>query len=172
MKMEARVQEKAKTKAQALFACTVNRIVQRQPERLRVSLKPFQGKTLRLVLGMPSIDVMFKINGQGGLEGVEQNAHEVVLADVSIQLKGGVPFLTALSPPFSLENLLAQAHIAGNAEFAEALSFLVKNISLHPGDFLQPIFGDVLTHRLEQALTCSGQHLLNTASLLVQKLSR
>ena len=153
---------------QNILACTFNQVLQRQPERLRDSLRPFQGKTLRFALERPSFELNLRVNERGGLDVASSEAESDALPDVSIRLVGGLPF----PPPMSLEGLLASAHIAGNAEFAEALSFLLRNLTLNPGDFLHPVLGDVVTHRLEQALTCGGQHLLNTASVLVQKLSR
>jgi ubiquinone biosynthesis protein UbiJ len=151
----------------AAVACAFNRVLQQQPERLRNSLKPFQGKTLRVALERPVLTLDFVVNADGELEAGLESSETSPKSDVSIRLQGGLPF-----PPVSLESLLSQAHIAGNAEFAETLSFLMKNLSIHPGDLAHPLLGDVLTHRFEQALTCGGRHLFNAASMLSQKLSR
>lgn len=160
-------------KTQGLFACAFNQILARQSERVRNTLLPFQGKVLRFAVEQPALEWVFQINGSGGLEvAVSALDQMTVQTDVAIQLQGGVGGLPALLPPFSPERLLAQAHISGNAELADAVSFLARNLSVNPGDYLQPLLGDVLTHRLEQVLACGGQNLLNGASLLVQKLSR
>lgn len=147
------------------LACTFNQVLQRQPARLQNALKSFQGKTVRFALESPSIELVFCVNPEGKLEAVDESA--ALVTDVSIRLQGRLPL-----PPISLDGLLAKAHIAGNAELAEALAFVLKNISLKPGDLLQPVLGDILTHRVEQALTCGGQHLFSVVLTLAQKLSR
>jgi ubiquinone biosynthesis protein UbiJ len=151
----------------AAVVCAFNRVLRQQPERLRNSLKPFQGKTLRVALDKPALTLDFVVNAEGELEAGLESSETSRQSDVSIRLQGGVPFF-----PVSLESVLSQAHIAGNAEFAETLSFLMKNLSIDPGDLVHPLLGDVLTRRFEQALTCGGRHLFNTATMLVQKLSR
>lgn len=132
-------------------AYAFNQVLKSQPGRLRFALQPFVGKSLGFTLDKPALTFTFVINREGGLEPLANpdfpGSAVPALPDVLIQLNGGLP-----RPPFSLGTLLAKAHIAGNAELAEALSFLLRNLRINPGDLLQPVLGDVLTHRIETGL--------------------
>jgi len=162
--------------AQGIFACAFNQILARQSERVRLTLRPFQGKVVRFAVEQPVLEWVFRIGDRGVLEVVDvatdAASEQQLRIDVAIQLQGGLAGLSALKPPLSLERLLAQAHISGNAELADAVSFLARNLSVSPGDYLQPVLGDILTNRFEKVLTCGSQHSFKMASHLVQKLSR
>lgn len=103
----------------------------------RARLKPFAGRHGRIEAG--PFGIGFVVEGDGLLK-----ATAVQAADVSITL----PDDAALRFVTDRTNLLGAAHLSGNAEFAEALGFVLRNLRWDVEADLARVVGDVPARRL------------------------
>ena len=103
----------------------------------RARLKPFAGRHGRIEAG--PVGVGFVVEGDGLLK-----ATPVRAADVSITLPDDahLRFLTDRA------GVLGAAHLSGNAEFAEALGFVMRNLRWDVEADLARVVGDVPARRL------------------------
>lgn len=109
-----------------------------QAEWARRHLRPFAGR--RACFQMPPWSLSLAIDAQGLLEGAGGEAPP----DVLVALPGDGPFLALQG----IEALMARAHVTGNAEFATALSFVLKNLRWDGEEDLARLLGDVAAHRI------------------------
>lgn len=106
----------------------------------RERLTPFAGHRARIVL--PPWQFEFRIAADGTLESLGDSAIEVEIA-----LPAGAPF-AALQ---GREALMRGVRVSGSAEFAEALSFVLRNLDWDAEEDLSRFVGDIAAHRLAQA---------------------
>ena len=103
----------------------------------RAKLAPFAGRRARLVLGPLPVD--FRIAPDGSFE----------------SLGAGAPAVEIVLPataPFALlegrEAMMRGAHIAGAADFAEALGFVLRHLEWDAEEDLSRVVGDLAAHRI------------------------
>lgn len=109
-------------------------------EWARLRLRPFSGQVLKIQL----TPLTFSLGVTQ--EGLFCRAEQAAQASVSITLPGTAPLLILQDSSLVLQ----QAGISGNAEFAETLSFIFRNLSWDVEADLAPLVGDMLAHRLVQ----------------------
>lgn len=109
-------------------------------EWARLRLRPFSGQVLKIQLA----PLTFSLGVTQ--EGLFCPAEQAAQASVSITLPGTTPLLMLQDSSLVLQ----QAGVSGNAEFAETLSFIFRNLSWDVEADLAPLVGDVLAHRLVQ----------------------
>lgn len=122
-------------------------------ERLRL----FSGQQLELACG--SWQGQFHITDDGLLALVHPPLSS---ASVRIRLPEDAPWRLL----GSRENLLADTHLSGNAQFAESLAFVFRHLRWDIEADLAAMFGDIVGHRLHLA----GQAFLATGSQTARKL--
>ena len=103
----------------------------------RRQLGGFAGRYARF--DMPPWRLAFRIGEDGRLELAD--GQEV---DVTVALPADTP-LVALQ---GIDRAMAAAHVTGNAEFATALSFVLKNLRWDAEEDLSKLVGDVAAHRI------------------------
>ena len=118
----------------------INQLLKRQPAALEILVSQAGKAALIEASGLP-FAFQFLVDSQGLL--VADNA---AAPDVTVRYNGTLPRF-----PFSPDQLLSHVEISGNAELAEALQKAFRRIEFNAGDWLQPIFGDILSQRLSQA---------------------
>ena len=127
----------------------------KQQSGLLDRLKPYQGKSA-LFEWLPScFRLGFEVSDNGLLVAIDPN--ELVNPDVILIMSGSLPF-----EPLNLEKLMSQIRIEGNADFADILSQLMRNIELNPGDWIHPLLGDVVGHRCEVLLQSIQSKVIKT----------
>lgn len=103
----------------------------------RERLRPFAGRRARIAL--PAWRFEFGIAADGTLESLGDGAIEV-----EITLPAGAP-LAALQ---GREAMMRGASVSGSAEFAEALSFVLRNLDWDAEEDLSRVVGDMAARRL------------------------
>lgn len=106
----------------------------------RGRLIPFAGRSARIELA-PLPTLAFTVDGEGYLRPREADSAG---ADVSITLPKAAPLL-ALGDP---ERVFKQAHISGNADFADSLGFVLRNLRWDFEEDLSRLVGDMAAHRI------------------------
>jgi ubiquinone biosynthesis accessory factor UbiJ len=139
----------------------------------RGQLSAFAGRRARF--DMPPWQLAFAITADGLFEATTEDE-----VDVAVSLPADTP-LVALQ---GIDRAMAAAHVTGNAEFATALSFVLKNLRWDAEEDLSKLVGDVVAHRLaavpprltlwrQEALRNAGDNLAEylgeEARLLVPK---
>lgn len=109
----------------------------RQAAWARKQLQPFAGRQARF--DMPPWQLAFSINTEGLFEPVGEGE-----IDVIVTLPADTP-IVALQ---GVDRAMANAHVTGNAEFATALSFVLKNLRWDAEEDLSKLVGDVVAHRV------------------------
>lgn len=109
----------------------------RQAAWARRTLQPFAGRQARF--DMPPWQLAFAVGAEGLFEPVGEGE-----IDVTVVLPAETP-LIALQ---GIERAMAGAHVTGNAEFATALSFVLKNLRWDAEEDLARLVGDVAAHRI------------------------
>lgn len=133
----------------------------RDAEWARLRLHPFAGQTLSI--GLTPLQFGFAITPEGLFASHAADAD----ASVCIQLPAAAPLLALQDPALVLQ----QARISGNAEFAETLSFVFRNLSWDVEADLAPLLGDILAHRLVQTGKALKAHLSHSAGNLAANFS-
>ena len=128
------------------FVAAVNHVLARS-DWARERLQPFSGQQFRIDSGLLVIDA--GITDDGMLLVVEPGvAPEVTLAvavsDAPFLLSGG------------MDRLMNRVRIAGNAEFAEALGFVFRNLSWDVEEDLSRLIGDIPAHRVVRGVRDLG----------------
>jgi ubiquinone biosynthesis protein UbiJ len=103
----------------------------------RQQLRPFAGRQARF--DMSPWQLAFAVTAGGLFEPVGEGE-----IDVTVTLPADTP-LVALQ---GIDRAMAQAHVTGNAEFATALSFVLKNLRWDAEEDLSKLVGDIAAHRL------------------------
>lgn len=103
----------------------------------RQQLQSFAGRQARF--DMPPWQLAFAITAGGLFEPVGEGD-----IDVTVTLPSETP-LVALQ---GIERAMAGAHVTGNAEFATALSFVLKNLRWDAEEDLSKLVGDIAAHRI------------------------
>lgn len=103
----------------------------------RKQLASFIGRQARFE--MPPWRLAFRIGADGLFEaaGDEQ-------VDVTVSLPADTPLLALQG----IDRAMAAAHVTGNAEFATALSFVLKNLRWDAEEDLSRLVGDIAAHRI------------------------
>lgn len=114
-----------------------------QAEWARRHLRPFAGR--RASFQMPPWALNLAIDTEGRLEGAGGDDPP----DVLVALPGDGPFLALQG----IEALMARAHVTGNAEFATALSFVLKNLRWDGEEDLARLVGDIAAQRIAGSLS-------------------
>jgi ubiquinone biosynthesis protein UbiJ len=106
----------------------------------RQQLRGFAGRHARF--DMPPWRLAFQI-GTDGL--FEPTAEEAV--DVTVTLPAETPIMALQG----IDRAMAAVHVTGNAEFATALSFVLKNLRWDAEEDLSKLVGDIAAHRIVNA---------------------
>lgn len=113
----------------------LNRLLARE-SWAREKLAPFAGRVARLEL--PPLAVSFAVADGGMLAAALGEANVTLTADTA-----ALPSLVT-DPRAMLRNV----KLAGDAEFAQALGFVMQNLKLEPEEDLAPFVGDVAAVRI------------------------
>lgn len=108
-----------------------------QAEWARRQLQSFAGRQARF--DMPPWQFAFSVGATGLFEPVGEGE-----VDVTVALPAEAPFIALQG----IERAMAEAHVTGNAEFATALSFVLKNLRWDAEEDLSKLVGDVAAHRM------------------------
>lgn len=108
-----------------------------QAEWARRRLAAFAGR--QACFDMPPWRLAFCVTADGLLEAASDEA-----IDVTVALPAETPF-AALQ---GIDRAMAGAHVTGNAEFATALSFVLKNLRWDAEEDLAKRVGDIAAHRI------------------------
>jgi ubiquinone biosynthesis protein UbiJ len=103
----------------------------------RKQLQPFAGRQARF--DMPPWQLSFVVSADGLFEPVGEGD-----VDVTVSLPAETPLLALQG----IDRAMAGAHVTGNAEFATALSFVLKNLRWDAEEDLSKLVGDVAAHRI------------------------
>ncbi|MBS3934820.1 MAG: hypothetical protein KGZ43_01500 [Sulfuritalea sp.] len=125
--------------ADAVFLAALNHLLA-QADWARLRLLPFAGRPVRLE--MPPFVFSFMIATDGRL----QDNPDPATADVVIRLPADAAFLL----PLGQDRMMAQATVAGNAEFATELSFVLRHLRWDIEEDLSTVIGDIAAHRIMQ----------------------
>ncbi|THF64764.1 hypothetical protein E6C76_12000 [Pseudothauera nasutitermitis] len=139
------------------FIAVLNHLLAAAPWA-RERLAPHAGLTARLRL--EAFELRFGV----GTDGLATPAAADAPADVVL----GVPL--GELPNFALgrfEDAMRRVHLEGNAEFADALGFVFRNLRWDAEEDLARVFGDVAAHRLGETVRAAGvaqRRLVESAS--------
>lgn len=120
------------------FVAALNHVLA-QSDWARQKLAPFAGRRARLQLPIGPIDFVINAEGYG-----EAAADTDAAPDVTITLPLETPFLALQGK----ERVFAAARIEGGADVAEALGFVLRNLSWDAEEDLSKVLGDIAAHRL------------------------
>lgn len=111
----------------------------------RGRLSPFTGRRARIELP-PLPTLAFTVDAEGYLRTPEKDGADEAHgdADVAIALPAAAPLL-ALGDP---EQVFKRAHISGNADFADSLGFVLRNLRWDFEEDLSRIVGDIAARRI------------------------
>lgn len=149
-----------------LFLSATNHLLG-QAAWARQRLMPHAGRTAHLDLAPLELD--FSVANDGYL--AEWHAPEE-LPDVSLSLPAGeLPRVVTDGP----SGLMRHVRIAGNAEFADALGFVFRNLRWDVEEDLSRIIGDILAHRavstVRSVAAAQRRAIDNTAANLAEYLT-
>lgn len=107
----------------------------------RSRLAPFSGKTARF--DFPPVSLVFSVSPDGFFlpVSVDQTSGQT---DVVIRL----PAQTPLAFPFDVDSIMSRVDVAGNAEFATALSFVLRGLRWDAEEDLSRLLGDIPARRM------------------------
>jgi ubiquinone biosynthesis protein UbiJ len=108
-----------------------------QAEWARRQLQAFAGRQARF--DMPPWQLAFSVSAEGLFEPVGEGE-----IDVTVALPAETPLLALQG----IDRAMAEAHVTGNAEFATALSFVLKNLRWDAEEDLAKVVGDIAAHRI------------------------
>ncbi len=103
----------------------------------RSRLAPFAGR--RAQFDLPPWRLVFVVTADGLCEAAVGDE-----PDVTIGLPADAPLLALQG----IDRVMTVAHVSGNAEFATALSFVLKNLRWDAEEDLSKLVGDIAAHRL------------------------
>lgn len=131
--------------SQAVHA-VLNRLLAREPWA-REKLAPFAGRAARFELGPLALTLAVR---EGGVVGASEAP-----PDVTISLDPAVAPAALFEPAAALRNV----RLAGDAEFAQALSFVLQNLRPEPEEELARFVGDAAAVRIMDALRAAAAQL-------------
>jgi ubiquinone biosynthesis protein UbiJ len=105
----------------------------------RERLRPFAGRTLKLLL--PPLELDLIVDPEGYF-----SVNPASATDVCIELPAATRLLALRQE--GTEGLLRQARIEGNAEFASEVGFVLRNLRWDYEEDLSRWVGDIAAHRL------------------------
>lgn len=126
----------------------------------RRQLSSFVGRRARFE--MPPWQLAFSVNAEGLFESVAEAE-----VDVTVSLPADGPLLALQG----VDRLMARAHVVGNAEFATALSFVLKNLRWDAEEDLSRLIGDIAAHRLVGGATALATWQKQASRNLVENLA-
>jgi ubiquinone biosynthesis accessory factor UbiJ len=103
----------------------------------RKQLSAFAGRQARF--DMPPWRLAFAVTAEGLFEATATDG-----VDVTVTLPADAPLLAL----HGIDRVMATAHVTGNAEFATALSFVLKNLRWDAEEDLSRLVGDIAAHRI------------------------
>jgi ubiquinone biosynthesis protein UbiJ len=134
----------------------VNHQLAREPWA-RAKLTPFGGRCACFVV--PPLSLTVAVTAAGLLERADSAA-----ADVTLRLKlADVPFV--LMQP---QKAVRAVQLEGDAEFAQALAFVLQNLRPDLAEDLAPWLGDVAAQRLVQLIEQAARHTHDAAQRVLQ----
>jgi len=104
-------------------------------------LQPFSGQSF--VLRAPPWQWRMQVGGDGAMVAC-RDADAPVAVEISLPARSPLALLT------QREKLLSEAHISGNAQFAEALGFVFRHLRWDLEGDLAELVGDIPARRLAQ----------------------
>ncbi|MBL0076219.1 MAG: hypothetical protein IPP41_09925 [Rhodocyclaceae bacterium] len=110
-----------------------------QADWAREKLAVFAGRSARVV--MPPFDANIVVLDNGFLSSPTDDKAE---ADVTINLPASAPLLLLQGLPV----LMRAVKLSGSVDFAEALSFVIRNLKWDVEEDLSKVVGDIAAHRL------------------------
>lgn len=110
-----------------------------QADWAREKLAAFAGRSARVV--MPPFDANIVVLDNGYLS---SPADDQTQADVTINLPASSPLLLLQGLP----TLMRAVKLSGSVDFAEALSFVIRNLKWDVEEDLSKVVGDIAAHRL------------------------
>jgi len=126
----------------------------------RRQLQAFAGRQARF--DMPPWQLAFSVNPEGLFEPVGEGD-----IDVTVALPAETPLLALQG----IDRAMAGAHVTGNAEFATALSFVLKNLRWDAEEDLSKLVGDVAAHRIVGVSSRLTSWQRDTARNIVENLA-
>lgn len=120
----------------------------------RQKLLPFNGQSF--VLRVPPWQWRMQISADGGLCAC-QDTEAPAAVEISLPARSPLAFLT------QREKLLSEAHLSGNALFAEALGFVFRHLRWDVEGDLAGLIGDVPARRLAQGGQAAAEIVRDTA---------
>lgn len=132
----------------------------RQAAWARQQLQSFAGRQARF--DMSPWQLGFAVTADGLFEPVGEGD-----IDVTVTLPAETP-LVALQ---GIERAMAGAHVTGNAEFATALSYVLKNLRWDAEEDLSKLVGDVAAHRIVGVSSRLTSWQRDTARNIVENLA-
>ena len=120
------------------FSATVNHVLARSPWATK-RFQAFAGQSFRIETSPIKLDLT--VDERGLLTSLENDAEPAVvlslaLSELPLMLAGG------------MDKLMNRVRISGNAEFAEVIGFVFRNLSWDVEDDLARVIGDIPAHRL------------------------
>lgn len=103
----------------------------------RKQLTAFAGRSARFE--MAPWRLAFGVTADGWFKALPTNE-----VDVTVTLPADTPLLALQG----IDRAMAAAHVTGNAEFATALSFVLKNLRWDAEEDLSRLVGDIAAHRI------------------------
>lgn len=140
------------------FAAALNHVL-RSEAWARERLAPFAGRTVELAPAFLPV-LRFAIDDQGFVAPAEASA----AADLKIMVRSEAP-VAALKGE---DALLRAVEVTGNARLAEAVMALVRHLRWDYEEDLARIFGDVVAHRMGEALRALAAWAPDTAQRLAE----
>ncbi|MDX5363026.1 MAG: hypothetical protein LPJ91_02565 [Pseudazoarcus pumilus] len=129
------------------FVAAVNHVLARAPWACE-RLQPFSAQTFRIDASPLRIDALI------GPDGLLSPATPDSIPDVTLTL----PFSEAPTVlNGGMERLMNRVRISGNAEFAEALGFVFRNLSWDVEEDLSRVIGDIPAHRIVTGARAFGE---------------
>lgn len=122
---------------QALFIGGLNHLLA-SANWARSRLAPHAGRTA--TIEMPPFRFVLGVDAEGLFSADTADTPP----DVTIRLPADTP----LKLPLGLDQVMAEAHVEGNAEFATELSFVFRNLHWDVEEDLSRVVGDIAAHRL------------------------
>ncbi|HZV55409.1 MAG TPA: hypothetical protein VFF82_10760 [Rhodocyclaceae bacterium] len=108
----------------------------------RQQLRGFAGRQARFE--MSPWQLAFRVTADGLFEAAGDEA-----VDVTVVLPADTPFVALQG----MDKAMSGAHVTGNAEFATALSFVLKNLRWDAEEDLSKLVGDIAAHRIGGGLS-------------------
>ena len=115
-----------------------------QADWARERLAAFAGRNARVT--MPPFDAFIVVLDNGYISSPNQSATDTSeqTADVTINLPASAPLLFLQGLP----TLMRAVKLSGSVDFAEALSFVIRNLKWDVEEDLSKVVGDIAAHRL------------------------